>query len=195
MTQGPSAPQTGERRPMLDRLPVAERDRLILIGRQARGLFGRLDVQHVFDAHLDMFEFLVRSGATASVIGMLLSEVGITRKDGSALPSGTISSALSRARERASRSLAAPLADPQHPAIHGKALHRDAPPGTGLQIHAGTGMAMPRSAEPAPAAAPAIRSIGVPPPRPSDLPAQPTLLSPETRRSAALLARLRNDEN
>jgi len=79
-------------------------------------LFARA-FQRVFDENLAIFEYLVGQGATAAVTGQLLAEVGIVRDDGTALPEGTVTSALSRARERAAR---APMSTQPVPAATGR---------------------------------------------------------------------------
>lgn len=102
MTKGSS--RATER--LLDRLPPEQRQRLLFIGSEGRGLFGAARFQSIFEAHLSLFEYLAAAGATAVVIGQLLAEVGIVREDGTPLPPGTVSSALSRARERSARTTA-----------------------------------------------------------------------------------------
>jgi D-serine deaminase-like pyridoxal phosphate-dependent protein len=88
---------------VVDRLPPEPRERLLQIGREGRGIFGSARFQSIFEAHLSFFEYLTSAGATAVQIGRLLAAVGVTRDDGTPLPAGTVTSALSRARERASR--------------------------------------------------------------------------------------------
>lgn len=109
---------------LIDRLPQDKRDEFVTIGREALSRFA-FAYQQVFDAHLPFFEVLVGKGATAAHIGKMLAEVGIKREDGSPLPPGTVSSAMSRARERraAQRAQDAGLAP--------------ANPGVDLQIAAG----------------------------------------------------------
>src|SRR4051812_49033267 len=97
--------------PMIDRLPQDRRNEMIMIGREARCRFGYA-FQEVFDHHLALFDYLAARGATAVMIGRMLSEVGIAREDGTPLPPGTVSSALSRARERAGQRPDQPLPAP-----------------------------------------------------------------------------------
>ncbi|UQR64594.1 hypothetical protein LRP30_04630 [Bradyrhizobium sp. C-145] len=99
MSRVPSRP-TGR---LLDRLPPEPRQRLLQLGSEGRGVFGVACFQSIFEAHFSLFEYLATAGATAVMIGQLLAEAGITREDGTPLPAGTVSSALSRARERAAR--------------------------------------------------------------------------------------------
>lgn len=113
-------------RPLIDRLSEDKRNELIAIGREALRRFGYA-YQQVFDDHLQIFTFLAARGATATMIGQMLAEVGIARKNGSALPAGTVSSALSRARERAQQ--------------RGAPLHIPAQPGMAVQVAASTGAA------------------------------------------------------
>ena len=180
-------------KPLLDRLPRPQRDALIGIGRQGRGLFGRA-FQCVFDENLPIFDFLVAQGATAAVVGRLLAEVGIARADGTALPEGTVTSALSRARERAGRA---------------PALHAAAATGRGMQPDAGDCRAMQASSG-APVRAPnpgraQSRPPSDPHPRPPrgghglrPMPGEPTAgfgLPEHTRRAAALLENLRSEKD
>ena len=65
---------------LIDRLPPDRRNELIMIGRDALGRFGYA-FQEVFDGHLALFDYLAARGATAVMIGRMLSEVGITRED------------------------------------------------------------------------------------------------------------------
>ena len=181
-------------KPLLDRLPRPQRDALIGIGRRGRGLFGRA-FQRVFDENLPIFEFLAAQGATAAVIGRLLAEVGIVRADGTALPEGTVTSALSRARERAGRA----------PALHAPASDRQ-----GMQPDAGDCRAMQASAgvgirPPNPGRAQSHPPFDPQPHRPPrgdhllrPAPTQPTAgfgLPEHTRRAAALLEDLRSEKD
>jgi hypothetical protein len=178
-----SAPSPAkDRRALLDRLTRERRDQLILVGRTARGLFGRARFQHVFDHNLDLFEFLAGQGATATMIGELLAAVGISREDGSPLPAGTVSSGLSRARrDRALRTMAVarPLAEPCMP------LQAAAGPGKGMQRHAGNAAAPGPLVPPPAARLPRFR----PPPN------ETAALPAATRRAAALLDQLRRNQN
>lgn len=179
---------------LLDRLPRKERDRLILIGRQGRGIFDRFDFQSIVETDLDLFEYLVDAGATATMIGQLLAEVGIVRADGSPLPPGTISSALSRARERSARvnptpthAAAGDRMDMQPPAASGRALQPHA--AIGMPLH-GPASHLPSSPGPPRASQRRDSPIRPPPNGPAglDLPVQ-------TRRAAALLESLRSNED
>jgi hypothetical protein len=85
---------------LLAQLPSETQERLREIGADHRTEFGkRRDVQQAFDRHIDFFDGLISRGADHKIIGKLLAEVGIARADGTPLPIGTISSALSRARK------------------------------------------------------------------------------------------------
>jgi hypothetical protein len=180
-------------KPLIDRLPEDKRNELIAIGREALRRFG-YSYQQVFDHHLEIFAFLAARGATATMIGQMLGEVGIVRKDGSALPAGTVSSALSRARERA----------PQHSGIP---LHVPAPPGTPMQVAASTGTnlqshaarfndARSPTADPRPAVPPMpVRSQSFPQIRPSPNAPAGTQMPATTRRAAALLEQLRSKDD
>ena len=141
-------------KPLLDRLPRPQRDALIGIGRQGRGLFGRA-FQRVFDENLPIFEFLAAQGATAAVIGRLLAEVGIARANGTALPEGTVTSALSRARERAARACAL-----RAPAATGRDMQPDAGDCRAMQASAEVGIRPPNPGRAQPH--PALRSAAPP---------------------------------
>ncbi|MBB4366771.1 hypothetical protein GGD65_007845 [Bradyrhizobium sp. CIR18] len=119
-------------KPLIDRLPQDRRNELITIGREALCRFGYA-YQQVFDDHLALFDYLAARGATAVMIGRMLAEVGIAREDGSPLPPGTVSSALSRARERAAPRLDAPL---HAPAAFGRDMQVPTRPGNALQYPA-----------------------------------------------------------
>jgi hypothetical protein len=66
---------------LIDRLPQDKRNELISIGREAMQRFG-FAYQQVFDANLQIFEYLATRGATATMIGKMLAEAGIVREDG-----------------------------------------------------------------------------------------------------------------
>lgn len=119
---------------LIDRLSQDRRNELIAIGREALCRL-RYAYQHLFDAHLELFEFLADWGATATEIGEMLFEVGIKRKDGSALPAGTVSSAMSRAKERRAA---------QRAKDFGSVPAR---PGTDMQVAAAGGNALQRPAD------------------------------------------------
>jgi hypothetical protein len=85
-------------KPLIGRLPDDQHHELIEISREAS--FSHT-YQQVFDDHPHVFTYLVKQDATAAAIGQMLAEVGIVRKDGSALPAGTVSSALAPANEHA----------------------------------------------------------------------------------------------
>jgi len=177
---------------LIDRLPQDRRNEMIAIGREAQCRFGYA-YQDLFDTHLPLFQFLADMGATATMIGMMLREVGIAREDGTALPQGTVSSAMSRARERhaarQSKDFRPPAAPPgtdmQVAAVGGKAVHEPADRGTttGAII---TGMAPPA---PAPSHSPGQLSQIRPSPKPS------AQLPTATRRAAARLQQLRSAPN
>jgi hypothetical protein len=180
---------------LVDRLPPEPRERLLQIGREGRGIFGSARFQSIFEAHLSFFEYLTSAGATAVQIGRLLAAVGVTRDDGTPLPAGTVTSALSRARERASRA-ARPV---RHPAAGaGMDMQVTAATCMGLQRPAGASAATvqrPPSSFPsqhAPTSERGNSSLRLTPNGPAgfDLPAT-------TRRTAAILEQLRseNDES
>jgi hypothetical protein len=178
---------------LIDRLPPDRRNELIMIGRDALGRFGYA-FQGVFDGHLALFDYLAARGATAVMIGRMLSEVGITREDGTPLPAGTVSSALSRARERAASRLDAPL---HAPAVSGMHMQVPARAGNAPQdsaerrSEAGFPAALPGpSASPPPAASPYVPEI-----RPSPNSPATTQVPAVTRRSAALLEKLRSQQD
>lgn len=182
-------------RRLLDRLPSEPRQRLLLIGSEGRGVFGVARFQSIFEAHVSLFEYLAAAGATAVMIGQLLAEVGITRKDGTPLPPGTVSSALSRARERAARASAMP----QSPTGTGTDMPVAAAPCNALQANAAVGGAtIPMSLNTLP-----VQDVPVSPRATSSLRPSPNGspaglgLPADTRRAAALLAHLRssNDED
>jgi hypothetical protein len=185
-------PPTGR---LLDRLPSEPRQRLLLIGSEGRGVFGVACFQSIFQAHVSLFEYLAAAGATAVMIGQLLAEVGITRADGTPLPPGTVSSALSRARERTART---PVLR-QLPGQTGMGLQVAAEPCSDLQASASLGRATIQSppntlpVQDAPTSRRVTSSLRSSPngsPAGFDLPA-------DTRRTAALLAQIRslNDED
>lgn len=127
---------------VLGRLPAPVQTRFREIGRNARNLLGELrGFQDVCDAEVSFFDGLVADGITQSVLGGLLAEVGIAQPDGTALPLGSISSALSRARKRAGAV--------GHPApASGKLLQSPAAPGSILRGPAESGCVLPLPAEP-----------------------------------------------
>lgn len=186
------SPPTGR---LLDRLPPEPRQRLLQIGSDGRGVFGVACFQNIFDAHFSVFEYLATAGATAVMIGQLLAEVGIARPDGTPLPAGTVSSALSRARERAARA----------PAMRQPAA------GTGMDMQAAAAPCNVPQANARPDGAPIQGFLNRPPlqdaPTPTransslrPMPNGPQAgfdLPADTRRSAALLAQIRslNDED
>jgi len=177
---------------LLDRLPPEHHEHLLLIGSEGRGVFGVARFQSIFEAHLSLFEYLTKAGATAVMIGRLLAEVGIARPDGTPLPPGTVSSALSRARERAAR---AP-AKRQLPARTGMDRQAPAKPCNDLQGQAAPSIPMFGNApalQDAPTSPRATHSLR---PMPNGLPAGLDLPA-DTRRTAALLAQIRslNDED
>ncbi|UWU77913.1 hypothetical protein N2603_05475 [Bradyrhizobium huanghuaihaiense] len=191
MSKVPSRP-TGR---LLDRLPPEPRQHLLLIGSEGRGVFGAACFQSIFEAHISLFEYLAAAGATAVMIGRLLAEVGVTRKDGTPLPPGTVSSALSRARERAARAPAMR----QSPTGTGTDMPVAADPCNALQANVAVGRAtIPMSlntlpVQDAPVSPRATSSLR---PSPNGSPAGLDLPA-DTRRAAALLAHLRslNDED
>ncbi|WMT76534.1 hypothetical protein [Bradyrhizobium sp. Ash2021] len=178
---------------LIDRLPPDRRNELIMIGREALGRFGYA-FQEVFDGHLALFDYLAARGATAVMVGRMLAEVGIAREDGTPLPAGTVSSALSRARERAVPHPDAPLHAPARPGMH---MQVPAKAGNALQ-HPGdqrsevrSPAALPgRSASPPPAASPHFPEIRLSPNSPAA-----TQVPAVTRRSAALLEKLRSKQD
>lgn len=96
---------------LLTALPSAAQARLRAVGDAHRTEFGTCRrYQAAFDEHVGFFDTLIARGASHAVIGKLLAEVGIARADGSPLPLGTISGALSRARERAAAAGSSALA-------------------------------------------------------------------------------------
>jgi hypothetical protein len=139
---------------LFDRLPAAAQQRLRALGQDACDLFGALrDYQYVFDRHTAFLEELGAGGATHEDIGVLLAAVGVHRADGAPLTRGTVSSALSRARERAAAqrtgaAVAAPVTpDMLHPAAAcGSALQPSAAQCRDLQEPAGRGRNRPAAA-------------------------------------------------
>jgi hypothetical protein len=141
---------------LFDRLPAAAQQRLRALGQDACDLFGALrDYQYVFDRHTAFLEELGAGGATHEDIGVLLAAVGVHRADGAPLTRGTVSSALSRARERAAAAaqrigaaVATPVApDMLHPAAAcGSALQPAAAECRDLQGPAGLGRKQPAAA-------------------------------------------------
>jgi hypothetical protein len=158
---------------LVDRLSQDKRNAMIAIGREALRRFGYA-YQQVFDTHLQLFEFLAHEGATATMIGQMLSEVGIVREDGTALPPGTVSSAMSRARERR----AAQQSNEPRPA--------PARPGADMQVAADGGNPMhgaaDRGSTTGAMAARRARLAGVP----SGSPAQLSRIRPSPKPSAQL---------
>lgn len=191
MSRVPSRP-TGR---LLDRLPPEPRQRLLQLGSEGRGVFGVACFQSIFETHFSLFEYLATAGATAVMIGQLLAEVGIARPDGTPLPAGTVSSALSRARERAARAPAMRRC----PAETGMDMQVAAEACNATQANAALGAGLIQSllnrpplqdAPTPPRANSSLRPMPNGPPAGFDLPA-------DTRRSAALLAQIRssNDED
>jgi hypothetical protein len=131
---------------LLGRLPEPIRARLRAVGAGHRTILGRRrDFQTAFDENIGLLDELIASGASHAELGLLLAEAGIARADGTPLPLGTISGALSRARERAAAArpagdaaapVAAPAAaapPPQDPAGSGSAVPERAGHRTTLQ--------------------------------------------------------------
>jgi hypothetical protein len=183
------------RKPFIDRLPGPQRDALIGIGRRARGLFGRA-FQRVFDENLPIFEYLVDQGATAAILAQLLAEVGIARDDGTALPEGTVTSALSRARERAAR---APVTAPHVPAESGRDMPANAVGCSAMEAPAGRGIPTrdpPQTQRRSPFDPQSAGPLGDHRfrPRPKE-PSAGLTLPADTRRAAALLGDLRSEKD
>jgi hypothetical protein len=177
---------------LLDRLPPKHRQRLLLIGSEGRGVFGLARFQSIFEAHFSLFEYLATAGATAVMIGQLLAEVGIVRADGTPLPPGTVSSALSRARERTARTPALR----QSTAGSGMDMQVPAEPCNELQDNAAPGRARPLDSSPDQNAPVTVRATSSFRPSPNGSPGGVGLPA-ETRRAAARLAEIRslNDED
>ena len=132
----PMTPSTA----LLATLPEQTQARLRQIGAAHRTEFGTCrHYQAAFDEHLAFLEGLIGRGADHRIIGQLLAEVGIARADGSPLPLGTVSGALSRARERAAAAAAAAAAKPNS---------GDPPTGSALQDAAGQRSPRPDTAGP-----------------------------------------------
>lgn len=188
MSRVPSSP-TGR---LLDRLPPEPRQRLLQIGSEGRGVFGVTCFQSIFEAHFSLFEYLATAGATAVMIGQLLAEVGVARPDGTPLPPGTVSSALSRARERAARAPAMR----QSPAEAGMDMQAPAEPCNDLQDNAALGGTRPLDGSPLQNAPMPVRATSSFRPSPNGSPGGFGLPA-ETRRAAARLAEIRslNDED
>jgi hypothetical protein len=120
----------------------------------------------------------------------MLSEVGIARADGTALPPGTVSSALSRARERATSH-----PDAHTPAVSGMHMQVAARAGNALQDPADRRSeiefpaALPgRSASPPPAASPHFPEIRQSPNSPAAIQVPAVPISPLYLREAKLAA-------
>lgn len=149
----PPSPQNEPATPyasLLAALPKDTQASLQEIGAGHRTEFGTCRrLQATFDRHISLLDELIGRGADHQTPGLLLGAVGICRPDGTPLPLGTISGALSRARKRAgtTRATAKPPRQPSPPP--------QAPAGS-----RGTpqGRAGPRRGVPVPAAA-----SGVPP--------------------------------
>lgn len=188
MSRVPSRP-TGR---LLDRLPPEPRQRLMQIGSEGRGVFGLTRFQSIFEGHLGLFEYLATAGATAVMIGQLLAEVGIAREDGTPLPPGTVSSALSRARERAART---PVLR-QSTAGSGMDMQAPAEPCNQLQDTAAPGRTWPLDDTLVQNAPVPVRATSSFRPSPNGSPGGFGLPA-ETRRAAARLAEIRslNDED
>jgi hypothetical protein len=133
----------------LDRLSSELRDILIVVGRGARGLFGIAYTQRIFDENLELFEGLYLAGASHLIVSQMLYDVGVRRNDGSPLPVGTVSSAISRARLRAAVRAdvtAAAAGVRSIAAVPGGSLQAVADCGMLLQRPAGLGNTLPRTA-------------------------------------------------
>jgi hypothetical protein len=180
---------TAHRKALFGRLPRELRDELITLGRRAKNMFGRIRFQAVFDENLHLLEQLPANGATAADIGELLAAVGIKRKDDTPLPEGTVSSALSRARERAGRSIVA-----TRPAGQCMPLQRPAPACNDLQDSEETGtFDGPRHPPPVqqpPATMPGPSSVRTSPNGPAGF-----VLPAHARRTAALLEDIRSEND
>lgn len=163
--------------PLLPRLPAPMQARLRAMGENARDLFGGLrDLQTIFDEHIGFLDELKKGGATDAMLGLLLAEVGIARADGSPTPQGTISSALSRARERATARGGPPVQ-----ALAGGTLQAVALARTDLPMSAEPCSFMPDRAEP----------CTIPHFTETDPPLGDDPMPPDTERAATLLNELR----
>lgn len=151
---------------LLRDLPEALRARLHTIGQGHRTMFGnRRPLQASFDEHIDLFEHLIARGASHAIVSRLLAAVGIAGSRGAPLPIGTVSGALSRARERAAAARAATPAksatvpsasrialqeptgsrgDAQDPAAPSKTAERTATARRAMQEHDGPPAAAPK---------------------------------------------------
>jgi hypothetical protein len=117
---------------ILESLPAAIREQFEAVGRAGRGPLGRLQTQQIVDNNIELIRWL-RAIGTHADLAAILSAVGITSKNGTALTAATLSSAISRAESKtpkprahtrqAPKSTAAPCAFP------------DAKP---ARLHAGT---------------------------------------------------------
>ncbi len=174
---------------MFNRLPPELREELITLGRRAKNMFGRIRFQDVFDQNLQLFERLAANGATAADIGEVLAAAGVTRKDGMVLPEGTVTSALSRARERAGRrttTSAGPCMPLPSPAPACNALQ------SGEETRSSGGLPRRPPVQHPPAPMPGLSSVRTSPNGPAGF-----VLPAHARRTAALLHKIRseNDED
>lgn len=136
---------------LLAALPDETQARLRAIGGGHRTEFGTCRrVQAAFDQHIGFFDELISRGADHKTIGKLLADVGIARADGSPLPIGTVSGALSRARERA-RAAGADINDqPASPPLQSPAGPRRLPQDPAGRRRPTPGPTVPASAAPHP---------------------------------------------
>lgn len=176
-------------RTLFNQLPRELRDELISLGRRAKNMFGRVNFQSVFDKNLQLFDRLADNGATALDIGELLAAAGIKRKDGTALPEGTVSAGLSRARERAGcRAIPRQPADRctlmQGPASACNALHDAQESGSS------GGLPQRPPVQHPPAQPPGLSSVRIEPNGPTGF-----VLPAHARRAAALLDQIRSEND
>lgn len=164
--------------PLLATLAQQTQARLRAIGAGHQTEFGtNRRLQATFDAHVGFFDALIARGASHQVIGQLLAEVGIAGADGAALPLGTVSGALSRARERARAAGATAPDRPTSPPLQASAAPRRPPQGP-----AGPRRSIPAPAEPAPAPGPTRKHA---PWQPRFLNATTQTPPPRTRRTSS----------
>lgn len=93
-----AAASTRRARPLFDRLPAELQAELRLLEKDGEGLLRRRAIDPLFADHLGVLLRLKQGGVTDRDLAALLAELGILGSDGEALPRGTISAAISRAR-------------------------------------------------------------------------------------------------
>jgi len=117
--------------PLVARLSAPLRTRLMRLADDAVNPVGaRRPIQSIIDRHLDLFEDLLAADVGYDAISRLLGEIGVVDRTGRPLPIGSLSSAVSRGRDRR------PAAEARRPGAHQRTRQEPAATGRGMQVPA-----------------------------------------------------------